>query len=401
MALYRCKVIDPLGKNRVVQREAGDEESLRAELKRDGFVPLRLSFLEEKKPNVFFSVSSKVKMSEVIPFLRQFAVLVKASVPIAQALDILRKQKHTKAFQKVLLEVSHDVRSGVSLSDSFGRHPKVFPEFFVNMVAIGEAAGSLDSVLESMADYYENDRKIKRKAKSAMTYPCVLLVLIVAVLAFITLFILPQFEETIRELGGDVPGITRALMNFSAFVRTHLIQIVLGIAAAVLVLFLFFRTRTGRYVKDWIKFHTPFLGKIERALMTSRFSKAFIILLESGMNITDCMENLRRMLGNEVFGRRFEYTIEEVKRGRRLAPAMENTKLFPDMLIAMIDVGERSGNIEEVLRSTCSYFDESVETAITRATTALEPMMIVLLGGVVAVVVLSVLLPMISLMSSI
>ena len=119
------------------------------------------------------------------------------------------------------------------------------------------------------------------------------------------------------------------------------------------------------------------------------------------MNITDCMENLRRMLGNEVFGRRFEYTIEEVKRGRRLAPAMENTKLFPDMLIAMIDVGERSGNIEEVLRSTCSYFDESVETAITRATTALEPMMIVLLGGVVAVVVLSVLLPMISLMSSI
>lgn len=401
MALYRCRVIDPLGKGRVIQKEADDEDSLRAELKRDGYVPLRLSVVEEKKPNVFFSVSSKVKMTEVIPFLRQFAVLVKASVPIAQALDILRRQKHTKAFQKVLLEVSHDVRSGVSLSDAFGRHPKVFPEFFVNMVAIGEAAGSLDSVLENMADYYENDRKVRRKAKSAMTYPCVLLVLIVAVLTFITVFILPQFEGTIQELGGEVPAITRILMDFSAFVRTHLFQILIGVVAVVLLLFLFFRTKTGRYVRDWLRFHLPFLGRIERSLMTSRFAKAFIILLESGMNITDCMENLRRMLGNEVFGRKFEYTIEEVKRGRRLAQAMENIKIFPDMLISMLDVGERSGNIEEVLRSTGNYFDESVETAITRATTALEPMLIIFLGGVVAVVVLSVLLPIIALMGSI
>lgn len=401
MALYQCSVLDSLGKKRIFVREASDEVSLRASLKSEKYVLVKATVVKEKEPNTFFAVSSKVKMSEVVPFLRQFAVLIKASVPISEALDTLRRQKHTKAFQKVLMTVYHDVQSGMALSDAFGKHKKVFPEFFVNMVAIGEAAGSLDSVLESMADYYENDRKIKRKAKSAMTYPCILLVLIFVVLAFITIFILPQFEDTIKELGGEVPGITRALMSFSSFVRSHVVAIALGIAVIVFALVGFSRTKTGKYVFDQIKLRLPFVGGIERSLMTSRFAKAFIILLESGMNITDCMENLRRMLGNEVFRRRFGYTIEEVRRGRRIAPAMESTKLFPPMLTEMIDVGERSGNIEEVLRSTSSYFDESVEAAISRATAALEPILIVFLGGVVAVVILSVLLPIIALMNSI
>ena len=168
-----------------------------------------------------------------------------------------------------------------------------------------------------------------------------------------------------------------------------------------MIIFLFFRTKKGQYVKDFLMFHLPLIGKVQQNLITSRFSKAFVILLGSGMNMVDCLENLKKMLGNAVFSEKFSYTIEEVKRGRRIAPSLAATELFPNMLTEMIDVGEKSGNIEEVLNSTSSYFDECVESSIAKAIAALEPMMIVILGAVVGVVILAVLLPMMSLMNSI
>ena len=252
-----------------------------------------------------------------------------------------------------------------------------------------------------MADYYENDRKIKKKAKSSMVYPTLLLVMVFVVLLFVTLFILPQFESTINELGGDIPKVTMILMDISDFMQDYIFIILPALAIVLLAIFLFFRTKKGQYVKDYLMFHLPLIGKVQQNLITARFSKAFVILLGSGMNMVDCLENLKRMLGNEVFSKKFSYTIEEVKRGRRIAPSLAATELFPTMLTEMIDVGEKSGDIEEVLNSTSSYFDECVESSISKAIAALEPMMILILGAIVAVVILAVLLPMMSLMNSI
>lgn len=402
MALYVCEAIDAFGKKVSFNREATDEVSLRANLKRENLFLIKAKIYKEKEPNLFFAVSSKVKMNEVISFLRQFSVMIKAGISISDSLNSLRSQKHSKPFQKVLLQVYQDIQSGVLLSEAFAKFPKVFPNFFVNMIGIGEVSGSLDQVLESLADYYENDRKIKRKAKTAMVYPIILLVLIVVVTLFLALYVLPQFEGTINELGGDVPTLTRVVMGISEFIKMYFIFIIAGIFIVFLIAYLFFKkTKKGRYALDWLKFHLPFIGRIEKNLITSRFSKAFIILLNSGMTITDCLENLRRMLGNAVFSEKFKYTIDEVKRGKRIALAIENTKLFPLMLTEMINVGEKSGNIEEVLEATSNYFDEQVESSIQKATAALEPIMIIFLGGIVAVVILSVLLPIISLMQSI
>lgn len=402
MALYQCQVLDDLGVRRKIVLDAVDEVSLKANLRRRGYFLVKASIVKEKKPNTFLAVSSKVKMNEVITFLRQFAVMIKASIPISDALNVLRNQKCTKAFKKVLMQVYYDVQSGVLLSEAFRKHPKVFPDFFVNMIAIGEESGQLDEVLTSLADYYENDRLIKRKAKSALTYPIILIILTVIVFFFITLFIIPQFEDTISELGGEVPTLTKVVMNMSLFIRDNILFIIIGVFTVILLCFLFFKkTEKGRYVKDYLKLKIPFVRAISRNLITARFSKAFIILLGSGMTITDCLENLRKMLGNKVFQDKFIYTIAEVKRGRRIALAIENTKLFPPMLSEMINVGERSGNIEEVLRSTSTYFDDMVNQSITKATTAIEPLMIILLGFVVGIVILSVLLPIISLMQSI
>ncbi len=247
MPLYNCQVLSQLGEKKKIVREASDLISLKANLKRDNLILVKAKIKKEKEPNTFFAVSSKVKLNEIVVFLRQFAVMIKAGTSISDSLNVLRNQKFTKAFQKVLLEVYLDVQSGVLLSEAFAKHHKVFPDFFVNMIAIGETSDSLDTVLERLANYYEKDRKVKRKAKSAMVYPSILFTLIVIVFFFLTLFVLPQFEDTIKELGGDVPKITLIVMSISKFVKNNILYILLGVVGFILILFLFKRTNKGKY----------------------------------------------------------------------------------------------------------------------------------------------------------
>lgn len=401
MPLYKCKVINSSGQRQTVLREAMDELSLRASIRQDEIHMLSFSVVKEEKENEFFAVSSKIQFSEVITFFRQFSVMLKAGIPISDCLNNLHKQKFSVPFRNVLQTVYLDVESGVLLSDAFAKHPKVFPRFFVSMVGIGEVSGSLDRVLTNMADYYENDRRIKKKASSAMVYPTLLVCMVIVVVIFLCLFILPQFESTINELGGEVPEITKIVMGISEFIQNYFFIILpVGVAIALLVV-LFFRTAKGKYVKDVLLLNLPIISTVQKNLITSRFSRAFIILLSSGMNMIDVLENLKKMLGNEVFTRKFDYTIEEVKRGRRIASSIEATGLFPSLLTEMINVGEKSGNIEEVLESTSDYFDEQVEASIAKAVAAIEPMAIVMLGGVVCLVILSVLVPMMSMMNAV
>ncbi|HQQ39678.1 MAG TPA: type II secretion system F family protein [Bacilli bacterium] len=401
MPLFKCTVLNTLGEKEVVYLEAVDDVVLKAELRQNKMHALKIKVVKEKKENEFLALSSKVKADEFTNFLRQFAVMVNAGIPISDCMNSLRSQRFSKPLRVVLQKIYYDIESGILLSEAFEKHPKVFPSFFVSMVAIGEVSGSLDNVLLSMADYYENDRRIKKKAKSAMVYPTVLLVLVFAVLLFVMLFILPSFESTINELGGEVPTITRVMMSISHFIQNKIYIIIPVIVVVFIAIKLFFKTKKGKYIRDYLLFRLPIVGKVQRNLITSRFAKAFAILLGSGMNLIDCLENLKKMLGNEVFSRKFNFTIEEVKRGRRLAPSIEATKLFPSILTEMINVGEETGNIEDVLVATSSYFDELVESSISKAIASLEPVMIIAIGGIVAIVILSVLVPIISLMGSI
>lgn len=401
MPLFKCKVINSSGQRQTVIREATDELALKAQIRQDQIHMLSFTVVKEEKENEFFAVSSKVKFNEVILFLRQFSVMLKAGIPISDCLNNLHKQKFSIPFRNVLQAVYLDVESGVLLSGAFAKHPKVFPRFFVSMVGIGEVSGTLDKVMTNMADYYENDRKIKKKASSAMVYPTLLICMIFVVVLFLCLFVLPQFKTTISQLGGEVPEITLIVMGVSEFIQDYIFIIIPGLAILIFAIAMFFKTKKGRYVKDVLMFNLPIISQIERNLITARFSRAFVILLGSGMNMIDILENLRKMLGNEVFTRKFDYTIEEVKRGRRIASSIEATRLFPQMLTEMINIGEKSGNIEEVLESTGSYFDEQVENSIAKAVATIEPIAIILLGAVVGLVVLSVLIPMMSMMNAV
>ena len=381
MPYYKCSVLDELGAKKSVVREASDEVSLKAFLRREHLTLIKAKMIVEKEPNVFFSVRSKVKAEEVVVFLRQFAVMINASVSIADSLAALKSQNFSKAFLKVILAVHNDVLSGRLLSEAFGKHPKVFPKFFVEMVAIGEVSGSLDSVLKSMADYYEKDRKIRKKAKSAMIYPILLLVMIVGVIIFMSVVILPQFKTMFEDFGGEIPTITRVILAIADFIRENLFFLILGLIGFIVLIVLFFKTKPGKKCKEWFALHLPILRKVTKNIITARFTRAFIILLQSGMNITDCMENLIRIIDNSFLAQKFRFSIDEVKRGKRVAHSIESTGIFPKLLTEMIDVGEKSGNLVEVLESTSEYFDTQVETSIQKATTMLEPLIIILLGG--------------------
>ena len=401
MPLYRCKVINSSGQRQVVIQEASDALSLRAQMRQDKIHLLSFTQIKEEKQNEFFAVSSKVKFNEVVLFFRQFAVMLKAGIPLSECLNSLHKQKFSIPFRNVLQTVYLDVESGVLLSEAFAKHPKVFPRFFVSMVGIGEVSGSLDKVMTNMADYYENDRRIKKKVSSAMVYPSLLISMIFLVIIFLCLFVLPNFESTISQLGGEVPAITRVVMSISDFIQDYIFILLPGAAMIVFLVVIFFNTKAGKYVKDVLMLNLPIISTVQRNLITARFARAFIILLGSGMNMIDVLENLQKMLGNEVLKKKFDFTVEEVKRGRSISASIASTGLFPPILTQMIKVGENSGNIEEVLESTGTFFDEQVESSIAKAVAAIEPICILLLGAIVCLVVLSVLVPMMSMMSAV
>ncbi len=344
---------------------------------------------------------NNVNFNDVIMFFRQFAVMLKAGIPISDCLHNFGKQKYGKSFKNVILSVEQDINSGVLLSAAFAKFPQVFPRYFINMVAIGEVSGTLDEIMTSMADYYENDRKIKKKVSSAMVYPTLLVCMIFFVIIFLCMFVLPQFESTIIQLGGEVPQITVTVLNIAKFIQNNILYIIIVAIAIIILMMLFFNTERGKYVKDVLKFKVPVISKIERNLLTARFSKAFLILLGSGMNMIDILENLSKMLGNNFFERKFLHAIDEVRHGKRISDSLEDTHLFPQMLIEMISVGENSGNLEEVLKSTVTYFDTQVESSIAKAVALVEPISIIILGAIVYFVVMSVLVPMISMMNAI
>ena len=401
MALFSCKVINEVGKEEKRIQEANDEKSLRVILKEQNLVLVKATKLKEKQPNLFLAVSSRVKPQEVILFLRQFSVMINSSTSISDALNALKQQNYSKPFKKVLMDVHNSVLSGMLLSEAFEKHPEVFPSFFVEMVAIGEVSSSLDSVLKSMADYYESNQRMKKKSRTAMVYPIMLFVMLFVVVVFLSFVILPQFADMFAAFDGTVPKITVAVLAISEFIRNNILYLITGIFGGVLLILLFFTTPPGQRVLDWLKIYTPIIGRVNKAIITARFTRAFIILLRSGMNITDCMDNLKRILGNSFYQDKFQYAIDEVKRGKKIAESIERTGLFPKMLTEMIAVGEKSGNLDEVLESTAMFYDTQVESAISKATAALEPTMIILLGAVVALVLLSVYLPMIDMYNTI
>lgn len=401
MPIYVYKAKNANGKNVSGFITADNEAELRKILSNENLYLRSFKIKKERKKSQFFTLSSsRVKQVEVIAFCRQFAVMINAGVSIVDSIATLKEQS-SPALARILTDVHSKMLVGRLLSEALGNYPKIFPTFFRNMIYIGELSGNLDSILMSLATYYEKDNKIKRKAKSSMVYPTFLAILIVGVLGVLTVGVIPQFEDMLSQMDGEMPFITQVVLDISRFVQTNLGMLILSAISIFALIKLYFMTKNGKYVRDKIKLSVPLLKSLNIRLITARFARGFGVLVSSGLTIVDSMDIMASILDNKVVERKFRLAVDEIRRGKRIAYSLSLTNIFPRMLIEMIAVGESTGSLEDVLLKTADYFDDVVEQTIARLTTMLEPMMIIIMAGLVGTVIVAILLPMVNIMGSV
>ncbi len=352
------------------------------------------------KVSSFFSLTGKVKMREITTFANEFSVMISAGISIVDALDTLREQAYSGLFKRVLNMVHDDVRSGLLLSEAFAKHKKVFPELFISMTYVGEISGSLASILIDLADYYERDDKIKRKAKSAMIYPTILAVITLGVLILLVVVIIPTFKETLEQFDVPMPGLTLAILAISDFVRANWMVIVLVLAGIVGALAVASYFEPVKYFWDMLKAKLPIFNRVTESLVASRFARGFGTLVGSGVDVIKSLEIMSGILGNRYYQKKFLKAYVDVREGKNISAALSTHEVFPKILIQMVAVGEKTGSLDTVIRRTMNYFDDKVENALARMTALLEPIMIVFMGVVVALIILSVFMPMLNIITT-
>lgn len=381
---------------------ANDEHDLAAQLAKQSLYLISAKAYTSDTPSAFFtlSVGSSVSLAELTTFCRQFSIMQNTGIPILDCLDILRNQHYTAYFRKLLQVVYEDVKSGLLLSDALDKHKKVFPHFFRSMVRVGEMSGKMELVFASLANYYESDTAIKSKVRSALSYPMMLLAMTVGVVILMMLVVVPTFRTSMSQMNVEITGITKVVYDLSDFLLNYWKVMLLGIVLVVVILILIKRTESGAFFFDKLKMQIPLVKTIQRNLLTARFSRAFGLLLSSGMDLNTAMDAVEVIIGNRYMKQKFNEAAESVRQGMSLTVAFETYKLFPPMMIQMVTIGERTGTLDEVLMRSCAFFDNQVETSLNSMTSKIQPIMLMIMGLIIGTLFIAVYSPMLSIMSN-
>ncbi|MBE7061808.1 MAG: type II secretion system F family protein [Clostridiales bacterium] len=380
---------------------AKDEKDLAQQLAKQSLYVISATPYKDKTPSAFFTTGSgKVKLSEITTFCRQFSIMLNTHIPILDSLDILKNQSFSAYFKKILQVIYDDVKGGTILSAALEKHKKVFPQFFRSMVYVGEMSGKLDLVFTSLADYYEKDSQLRRKIKSAMAYPIMLMFMTVAILVLMFAMVVPTFRDSMSTLEVEASGLTKAVYDISDFFAAHWYHVVLGILIFVGLIFLIGRTEKGKYAFDYLKLKLPLIRKVQQNMVTARFARGFGLLLSSGMDLNEAMNTVEVVLGNRYIKRKFHDAAESVRHGMSLTVAFDTYKLFPPMMIQMIQIGEKTASIDEVLTRSCDFFDGQVESTMSALVSKIQPVMLILMGGIIGTLFVAVYSPMLSIMNT-
>lgn len=344
------------------------------------------------------SIGKIVKEEELTVFTRQMATLLQAGLPLLRSLEVMIRQEKNPRFREVLNQIADNVRSGNNLSDGLAQHPKVFDRLYVNMIKAGEAGGVLDVVLNRLALFMEKSLRIKKKVKSAMIYPIVIIGVAVAIVVLLMAFVVPRFQQIFAEIlgGAQMPALTQFVIGISEFIQHHWIAS-MGIVAAVIIGFrAILKTKKGRYVFDWLMLNAPKIKDLASKAAVSRFARTFGTLLSSGVPILQALTITRDIIGNQVLMNALDKVHDRVRDGEPLAGPLEQQGVFPTMVTSMIDVGEETGELSEMLNRIADNYDEDVDNAVASITSIIEPVMIVFLALGVGTIVIALFLPIIS-----
>lgn len=357
--------------------------------------------MELKMPSIRL-FEGRVKPKQLMTFTRQLATLVDAGLPLVRSMTVLERQERTPALKRALGEMAESIQSGSTFAEALAQHPKIFNKLYVNMAKAGEVGGVLDQVLIRLAEFMEKAQRIKNKVISAMVYPIVVMVMAVAILTFLMIFIIPKFEQIFSELleGKALPALTQMVLGVSRTLTQRLPFVIITIVGLIVALKIFGRTRAGAQFFDRLKLNMPIFGVLMRKTAIARFTRTLGTLMTSGVPVLQALNIVRDTAGNEVIAKAVTQIHDAVKEGENMAPPIEATKVFPPMVVSMVQVGEETGELPEMLMKIADSYDDEVDNTVAGLTSIIEPLLIVFLALIVGTIVISLFLPLISIIGN-
>jgi type IV pilus assembly protein PilC len=381
--------------------EADNEEVVNQRLRQQQLAPVRVA---KKRKLSDLSFGSGVQTRDLVTFTRLFATMIDAGLPLVQCLDILSGQQTNKRFGTTLKDVQNSVEGGASFSEALKRHPKVFDELFVNLVAAGETGGILDSIMTRLSVYLEKRQKLIRQVRGAMVYPSIVIVIAGGVMTVLLTFVIPAFENMFKDFGGGkeaLPGITRLIIAISRGFVSALPFILAGVGGAVFGVSWIYRQPRGKRFFHQAFLSMPVIGPVLRKISVARFTRTLGTLLQSGVPILDALDICARTAGNVIVEEGVNNVRQAISEGKNMAEPLAATKIFPDMVVQMIAVGEQTGALDQMLNKVADFYEEETDIAVAAMTSAIEPILMVGVGGMVGVVLIAMYLPIFSLAGNI
>lgn len=377
------------------EMEAPSEDAVKAQLRSQGIAPGKIKEagkgldMEIKIPGL----EPKVTTKDLVVFTRQFATMIDAGLPLVQCLDILGKQQTNKTFKKNILQIKEDVESGSTFADALKKHPKAFDELYVNLIAAGEVGGILDTILNRLAAYIEKAMKLKKKVKSAMTYPATVVGIAVVVIAVILIFVIPQFQTMFADFGQTLPGPTLFVIALSEFVQQYILAIIVFLFVLFWALKRIYRTPKGRLYMDTFFLKLPIMGILIRKVAVAKFTRTLGTMISSGVPILDGLQIVAKTAGNKIVENAIYKVAQSISEGKTIAEPLEKSGVFPPMVCQMIAVGEQSGSIDTMLNKIADFYDDEVDDAVGNLTSMMEPVLMLFLGTTVGGLVIAMYLP--------
>jgi len=395
MANFSFKARNRQGETVSGERAADSRQALALALRREQVFLIEAQ--EKKATKRSFEFGGNPTQKDVAVFTRQFSVMIDAGVPLVQCLELLATTQENRKFAAALKAVQTEVESGNSLAASMKNHPRIFDDLYTNMVAAGEAGGILDTIFQRLSMYIEKNVKLKRAVQSAMVYPIAVVVIASGVITLILWKVVPMFTELFASMGVDLPLPTRIVIGASRFVGGYGLFIAIGLVILGFLFRAYYRTPKGRYMVDGLILKSPVFGPLLRKIAVARFTQTMATLIASGVPILDCLDITARTSGNAIIEEAILNVKKAISEGRTIVDPLKESGVFPSMVVSMIGVGEQAGALETMLTKIATFYEEEVDAAVGDLMTALEPMIIVILGTTVGGIVISMYMPIFTL----
>ncbi len=383
------------GKNIKGDMEAASEGAVAAQLRRKGILPGKIKQrgggfdMEIKIPGF----EEKITTKDLVVFTRQFSTMIDAGLPLVQCLDILSSQQENKTFKTALVQIKEDVESGSTFAEALGKHPKIFNELYVNLVAAGEVGGILDTILNRLAAYIEKSLKLKKQVKSAMTYPTTIISIAFVVIAVILIFVIPAFEKMFADMGGALPLPTQIVINMSDFLQDYILVIIAAIFGIIALFKKIYKTNKGREIIDDLALKAPVVGILIRKVAVAKFTRTMSTMISSGVPILDGLLIVEKTAGNRTVEKAIAKVRESISEGKTIAEPLKESGVFPSMVCQMIEVGEQAGALDAMLSKSADFYDDEVDDAVGNLTAMMEPILMLFLGTTVGGLVIAMYLP--------